>query len=240
MRTLKATTVIAVALIALALTVPRAFADQQLVIGPNSDCSGSATGTCGLTITITAGQLDATHYYLDYLVQNTGVAGTYYLDSTTGGFLQSFAVTAFTHDAVTNATVTLTDPLLAVGTYSLTANSSGNNGNGDNCTGGPDGALCLQMVMDSAVSLVDATPYQEFKFLITDPTGSLIVAPGTWNVKTLVTQDDNTSGSPGPHYVALSTSGAPSPYVPVPEPASIILFGTGALGLGALCRPRRV
>jgi len=214
-------------------------ASEQLIIQPNSDCTGSATGTCGLTITITAVQVGNTDTYnVTYDIKNTGYNGNYLLNSTTGAWFQSFSVTAFT-GAISGATVTATAPPLPDANYSLTDGSSGNNGNGNNCTGGVSGALCLQMVLNHAVDLSAKNAEQYFAFRLTDSTGSLILSPATWNVKTLVTQFDVTNGSPGAHYVALSTSGTPTPYIPpVPEPASLLMLGTGLMSLGTVLRNR--
>jgi hypothetical protein len=194
----------------------RASADS-LTFGPNSDCTGSSYGTCGFTIgiTVTPGSTSGT-YTLVYDITNTS--------GLVSGYLQSFSVTALT-GAVTTASVVSTNPTLNTGTYSLTDNSSGNNGNNNNCTSSNvGGALCLQFVSSSSPVYLTAGAEQKFTVTISDPSGSVI--SNQWNVKTLVTQYSNTSGSAGAHYVALSASGTP---IAAPEPASMGLLGVGFL-----------
>ncbi len=91
----------------------------------------------------------------------------------------------------------------------------------------------------SAIYLTKTNPEQSFTFLITLGSGSsLIVAPDTWHVMADGTKNSDGSGG---NVFALSNDGVPTdpPSVSTPEPANMMLFGSGLIGIAGLIRRKR-
>lgn len=229
------------AVIALGLFAPAAYADTyQVALAPNGTC-GTAAGTCGFTITYSVQDLGSGDFQMTFDFINSGYNGSF-SGNYAGGYIQSMSLTALT-GSVSGTPMVTAVPSISPMTVSVTGDSSGNNGNGNNCTGNVSGAICVQISGSNGTPLTGQGQEQSFVVLLHDSSGSIVVAPGTWNFKAQISSGaaNNTSS-----LVALSDSGTPSlvtgnppPPPPVPEPASMIMFGSGLVAVANMIRRRR-
>jgi hypothetical protein len=225
---------------------PVARADTyQLVLSGTPGVSpigcGSGSGTCGsFTFTTSVTQTGANTYDIVFDVKNTGQGSPLTYDT---AYLQGFGLTLF-NGSISGTTVTYTPPLVSGITAQLVDNSKTNNGGSNShCNNSQNntGSVCLDITSSSGINISGAGAEQQFEFMLTLASGgSLVIAPDTWHIMA-----NGTNGpSGGGNDFALTQDGTPylvppPPTPPVPEPASMALFGTGLAAVSGFIRRRR-
>lgn len=201
------------------------FADTmdevQMVLGPTDTggfCTGSTGGAscAGYKFTST---WDPDKNLLTFTVQKTPLA-------TQAAYFQGFSLSMFNP---AGKDVLSTSILSGPSGFLDVANTKINNG-GDTCKGSHDGTLCVENTASTGPLITSAG--LTFDIQITGWTASDLMT--SWDL--LATGTQCPSGDQCGNTFALTNTGPTGPPPAVPEPSSLVLFGSGLLGFGSFLR----
>lgn len=196
---------------AMCLVTPQLRADSLTLGPPNcTACNGYQFVT---TVTPQGAGFDVSF-------QITNVSGP-------NAFLQGFGLTLFDQEPI-DATFVSSNPTITSNfNISVVDNSKFNNGNNNCAQSGHDGSFCVTVSSANGGFLLGPHGTILFNFTVTGVNGTPTVLP-TWHI--MANGTTTPTGTRGGNVFAVSEDGSPTPTVP--EPASLMLFGSGMLAIG--------
>jgi hypothetical protein len=197
-----------------------------LIFGPtdtNGICTGSVSGASCAGYQFTA-TWDPDQNLLTFTVQKTALA-------TQDAYFQGFSLSMFNPNGA-DVSASLTNGPAG---FTVDANTKINNG-GDTCQGTHAGTVCVQKTNVSSNGPLITMAGLTFQITITGWNANDLMS--SWDLLATGTACASGSGPRCGNVFALTNVGPTGPPLEheVPEPSSLVMFGSGLLGLGSLVR----